>query len=243
MMKRWKKFLAFVVALSMGLSLAACGGDGGSDGADGGTPDAFEGLVQDTSLSMNCTMFCGDWIGEDGSEMIVEDDLDSGEVRFALYDTAGDVIASGFVQAVPEYTADYFYNEHDGWAHRAWFDTDGTLQVDSFGTFASVASDEDTYVDEAYDDAVAELEGLWYLDGTPDSESRLEIFNGIWSLYERDADGELTEVDYGTIEVNTDDGNAFYAASEAFEDVTYELFLADDGVMYWGGEGDYYERM
>jgi len=35
----------------------------------------------------------------------------------------------------------YAYNEHDGIAHRCWFDEDNTLYIDSVGTFSKVSGD------------------------------------------------------------------------------------------------------
>ena len=40
--------------------------------------------------------------------------------------------ASGFIQFVPDYDYDYFYNEHDGMAYRSWFDEDGALHAVSY---------------------------------------------------------------------------------------------------------------
>ena len=34
----------------------------------------------------------------------------------------------------------------------------------------------------------------------------------------------------------------YEAVSDAYEDVSYDLYLADDNAMYWGGENDYYQR-
>ena len=35
----------------------------------------------------------------------------------------------------------YAYNEHDGIAHKCWFETDGALSIDSFGIFTKVSGD------------------------------------------------------------------------------------------------------
>lgn len=64
--------------------------------------------------------------------------------------------------------------------------------------------------------------------------------SGIWTLYERSAEGDWSEVDYGTLRANGD--NQYEAVSDAYEDVSYDLYLADDNAMYWGGENDYYQR-
>ena len=64
--------------------------------------------------------------------------------------------------------------------------------------------------------------------------------SGIWTLYERSAEGDWSEVDYGTLRANGD--SQYEAVSDAYEDVSYDLYLADDNAMYWGGENDYYQR-
>ena len=82
----------------------------------------------------------GTWAGDDGSTMLVEAGGDGDEVRFALYDAGDEVTASGFIQFVPDYGCDYFYNEHDGVAYRSRLDEAGTLDVVSLGTFVKGAA-------------------------------------------------------------------------------------------------------
>ena len=239
----WKVCLSFVLAFAMCLSLAACGGtdDSGNDtGDDGsGTPEAFEGMVKDSELLVDYGMYYGTWSGEDGSELIVEPN-DSGEVRFALYDTGEDVTASGYVQLVQEYSADYFYNEHDGWAHHSWMDEEGALHVDSFGVFVKASPEEES----GESDSTA-LAGVWFLDGEADAFSIIEIDEtGNWALMERPGgDGDPTAVDSGIIEQNPDGDGRYDAVSTMFDDVVYDMTIVSDDGMYWGGENDYYERM
>ena len=138
-----------MLALALCLSLAACGGSGSTDDDDGGeeytsaAPEAFEGMVKDDDLLLlDYGMYFGAWAGEDGSQLIVGRS-DSREVRFELYDTEELITASGYVQLVQEYSADYFYNEHDGWAHHCWLDEDGALHIDTFGVFTKVPLEDD----------------------------------------------------------------------------------------------------
>lgn len=146
-MKHLKIFLSFALALALCLSLAACGesnedyGDDGSDYNFYGLPDSFEGLVKDAEQMSNLYVFGGAWRGEDGGTLISATNDSGDEVRFALYDSDEEVTASGFIQFVPEYDCDYFYNEHDGMAYRSWFDEVGTLYVDSLGTFTKILGD------------------------------------------------------------------------------------------------------
>ena len=167
---------------------------------------------------------------------------DSGdEVRFDLYQD-GSIEASGFVQFSQEYSGDYFYNEFDGWAHHCWLANDGTLQIEGFGGFEkdTSAGDMDASDTGAADD-VSALAGMWYLDGDVNAASWIELDgSGIWTLYERSAEGDWSEVDYGTLRANGD--SRYEAVSDAYEDVSYDLYLADDNAMYWGGENDYYQR-
>ena len=146
-MKRVNKYLSLALALVLCLSLAACGesnedyGDDGSDYNLYGVPDSFEGLVKDSEQMANLYIYGGAWTGEDGGTLIVANNDEGDEVRFALYDIDEELTASGFIQFVPDYDYDYFYNEHDGVAYRSWFDEVGALYVAELGTFTKVTGD------------------------------------------------------------------------------------------------------
>mgnify|MGYP004623127391 FL=1 len=245
-MKNWKKYVSLVMALVLCLMLTACGG--GDDGGDGNndvpdTPDTIEDLVKDSALMADLYVYGGAWAGEDGSTMLVATSEGGDEVRFALYDAGEALTASGFIQSVPEYDYDYFYNEHDGVAYRCWSDEVGALHVAYLGTFSKMLGDApgENIGDTGYE----ALEGVWYLDGEAGAASCIEIDQfGNWTLYERvDGDDDMTEVDYGTLDVNPGDEGQYYATSTAFDDVVYDLTVVDDSVMYWGGENDYYAKM
>ena len=116
-MKHIHKFLSLALALVLCLSLAACGDEGGRDDNDNNfynAPNSLEGLVKDSEQMSNLYVFGGAWRGEDGETLISATSDAGDEVRFALYDADEEVTASGFIQFVPEYDYDYFYNEHDG---------------------------------------------------------------------------------------------------------------------------------
>ena len=245
-MKNWKKYVSLVMALVLCLMLTACGG--GDDGGDGNndvpdTPDTIEDLVKDSALMADLYVYGGAWAGEDGSTMLVATSEGGDEVRFALYDAGEALTASGFIQSVPEYDYDYFYNEHDGVAYRSWSDEVGALHVSYLGTFSKMLGDAQG--ENIGDTGYEALEGVWYLDGEAGAASCIEIDQfGNWTLYERvDGDGDMTEVDYGTLDVNPGDEGQYYATSTAFDDVVYDLTVVDDSVMYWGGENDYYAKM
>ena len=249
-MKHLKKYLALALALLLCTSLAACGSSGGdyddNDGSDGNfydAPDSFEGLVKDSGQMANLYIFGGAWRGE-GGETLISATSDAGdEVRFALYDTDEELTASGFIQFVPEYDYDYFYNEHDGVAYRSWFDEVGTLYVDSLGTFTKIIGDAPG--ENVGDGDYGYLAGTWYQDAEPGAASILTFdASGSWELLERPGgDGDPTVVDCGTIEVNQDGAGQYFAASAMYEDVVYDFTLVGDDVIYWGGEYDYYQKM
>ena len=146
-MKHLNKYLSLALALVLCLSLAACGesnedyGDDGSDYNLYGVPDSFEGLVKDSEQMANLYLYGGAWTGEDGGTLISATSEAGDEVRFALYDADEEITASGFIQFVPDYDYDYFYNEHDGVAYRSWFDEVGALHVAELGTFTQVTGD------------------------------------------------------------------------------------------------------
>lgn len=105
---------------------------------------------------MDYAMYRGIWKDTDGRELVVEPNEDGDEVRFTLYNS-DNIEASGFIQYSQEYEADYFYNEHDGIAHHSWFDEDGTMHIDSFGTFTYVSRvDEDTTADSEAENTLDE---------------------------------------------------------------------------------------
>ena len=246
-MKLWKHFLSLMLALALCLCLAACGG-----GSDGGTPDddapaddapdSLEDLVKDSLLMADLDAYGGVWTGEDGSTMTVEPAEAGDEVRFALYDAAGDVTASGFIQSVPDYGCDYFYNEHDGMAYRSWSEEYGGLHVASLGAFAKVSGDLPG--ENIGDSDFAALAGTWYLDGDAGAPSVIEIDEaGGWTLYERaDGDGDMTAVDSGTLSADPDTADLYYASSARFDDTVYDMTVAAENTLYWGGEYDCYLR-
>ena len=55
-------------------------------------------------------------------------------------------------------------------------------------------------------------------------------------------DGEYAEVDYGTLSSTAEEG-MYNAVSDAYEDVSYDLYLAETNTFYWGGENDCYQRV
>ena len=235
-MKNTRKYLALMLAMLMCLCLAACG-DGDNGGGESSTPESFEGLVKEVQLASNYSMYFGTWQDGTGRKLVIEANDAGDEVRFTLYTgDENEIEASGFIQAVADYSADYFYNEHDGIAHHSWFDDDGTLNVDYFGAFTRGGDD-----DEPAPAGASSLAGIWYLDGDENAESSLQIsMDGKWMLYETH-DGAISLIDSGTIS-ETDDETVFYAVSEQFDDVSYDFTLAGSDTLYWGGEYDCYMK-
>lgn len=230
------KVLYLLLALVMCLSLAACGGGG----EEITTPAWFEGMVSDSQNKVDINAYGGTWTGDSGS-MVVELSESGDEVRFALYDAAGEITASGFIQTEPQYNADYFYNEHDGIAHRCSVPGD-TIEVDGFGEFTKVSGDKQG--DDVGDGDYSALAGEWYQDGEQDALSVIEIkADGSWSLLElMDGDTERTAVDWGKLQ--TAEGEGVYSAvSDNFEDVAYDMTVIDGTTFYWGGENDNYQKL
>lgn len=226
------KALYLLLAFVMCLSLAACGGGG----EEITTPAWFEGMVSDSQNKVDINAYGGTWTGDSGS-MVVELSESGDEVRFALYDAAGEITASGFIQTEPQYSADYFYNEHDGIAHRCSVPGD-TIEVDGFGEFTKVSGDKQG------DGDYSALAGEWYQDGEQAALSVIEIkADGSWSLLElMDGDTERTAVDWGKLQTAEGEG-AYSAVSDNFEDVAYDMTVIDGTTFYWGGENDNYQKL
>ena len=248
-MKIWKKYLSLMLSLALCLCLAACGSsnDGGSSDSDDNfydVPDSFEGLIKDSEQMSNLYVYGGAWTGEDGGSLLVATNNDGDEVRFALYDAGEELTASGFIQFVPEYDYDYFYNEHDGVAYRSWSDEVGALHVTSLGTFTKVTGDAPG--ENIGDTGFEMLAGTWYLDAEPDAPSIIVIDeNGGWELLERPGgDGDPTTVDSGTVELAPDGSEEMYlAVSSQFDDVGYEFTILDHDTLRWGSEFEFYQKM
>lgn len=233
---RNSKVLYLLLAFVMCLSLAACGGGG----EEITTPAWFEGMVSDSQNKVDINAYGGTWTGDSGS-MVVELSESGDEVRFALYDAAGEITASGFIQTEPQYSADYFYNEHDGIAHRCSVPGD-TIEVDGFGEFTKVSGDKQG--DDVGGEDYSALAGEWYQDGEQDALSVIEIkADGSWSLLElMDGDTERTAVDWGKLQTAEGEG-AYSAVSDNFEDVAYDMTVIDGTTFYWGGENDNYQKL
>ncbi|MDY5016268.1 MAG: hypothetical protein SO063_09455 [Eubacteriales bacterium] len=135
-MRNWKKYAGLLLALVMCLSLAACGSK------EETVPDTIKELALNASVEYDYSPFMGTWEGEDGSVLVMEhlEELYNSE-RFRLHDADNKLLASGSLQYVENYKYVYAYNEHDGIAHRCWFGSDGTLFIDTFGTFGKVSGD------------------------------------------------------------------------------------------------------
>lgn len=230
------KVLYLLLAFVMCLSLAACGGGG----EEITTPAWFEGMVSDSQNKVDFNLYGGTWTGDNGS-MVVEMSESGDEVRFALYDANNEITASGFIQTEPQYNADYFYNEHDGIAHRCSVPGD-TIEVDGFGEFTKVSGDKQG--DDVGDSDYSALAGEWYQDGEQDALSVIEIkADGSWSLLElMDGDTERTAVDWGKLQTAEGEG-AYSAVSDNFEDVAYDMTVIDGTTFYWGGENDNYQKL
>ena len=92
--------------------------------------------------------------------------------------------------------------------------------------------------------ALSELEGIWYLDGDTAAEDFLDIRDdGSWTYYQRyDGQPESTQADSGYLTHGAEGGSHFDAVSEE-TGVSYPVFLFDTGILVWGEDDHYFERM
>lgn len=232
-MNIWKKYLCVVFTLVMCLHLAGCGDEQPKKES---IPDSMQNLVIDDSVKCDYTDFLGTWVDKDGKILMVEN---YNRTRYELDDANDKLLASGDLQYVEKYGFVYAYNEHDGLAHRIWFDENNQMHIDSYGTFVKMIGDlPKENVGEDGDCRI--LAGTWYWEGDVAKGSRIEIDSTgtIWSLYEQSGDGDWSEVDYGTIRAKG--GKQFEALSDSFADVVYDLQVDTPEGFVWGGENDYY---
>lgn len=254
-MRNWIRYLSLMLALAMCLSLAACGGsDSGDSGNNTGvTPTKIEDMFKEEYDNTDYTSYLGIWDGvvnegEDEQKLIAELNED-GEPRWELY-VGGELTYSGFLQIRPQYE-NYVYacNEYDGCGYMCWFDSYNALHIEfSLNGNSCVFVPEGTAPGWAADaetgsGAFADIAGVWYLNGDAGAASSLEIDEqGAWTLYERpDGDGDPAEADYGYLERDFINEDAYYAHSQQFEDVIYDMSTDfDKEVIWWGGENDAY---
>lgn len=201
-MKKWKQYAAILLALVMCLGLAACGGDD-----EDTIPDTIKNLALNASVEYDYSHFMGTWMGEDDIVLVMEhfDEYYNSE-RFELHDADNKLLASGSLQYVEEYGFVYAYNEQDCIAHICWINDDGSLYIDSFGSFTKVSGD---VPGGAIGDVTVEppmiIESLAIDDSVVYDYS---AFLGTWLGAENT---KLTAEDYG-------DGRIYYTLSDADDD-------------------------
>lgn len=235
-MKNRKKCAAVLLALAMCICLAACGDSGNA------VPDSIENMAIDDSVACDYSSFLGTWVDESGNVLTVEV---YERTRYDLSDSDDNLITAGDFQYIPDYGYVYANDDYKGVAYRCWFDESNALHIESLGVFNKVSGDTPG---ETVGDVIdyLPLAGSWLLDGSADALSDLEIDElGNWTLYERpDSDSDYAEVDCGTVAANPNgEEGQYYAVSVLYDDVVYDFVVAEEGVLYWGGEYDCYMRM
>lgn len=68
-------------------------------------------MVKESKISEESNRYLGSWHGEEENRLEIEKSGETEEVRVVLYDAKGEIYASGYLQPVKKYGADYFYNE------------------------------------------------------------------------------------------------------------------------------------
>ena len=221
------------------LTLAACGGSGSDDSA----PDTIQDMAKDDTVQFDYGDYLGIWSNGTGDYDSFEvEPGESGEGRWLLY-AGADWEYSGYLQYVEEYGYVYAYNDHNGTAYRCELDG-AELTVAEIGTFTyggSGTPDDFQDVEPEPTADVSVLAGDWYQDGDVDGDSRLEITaDGIWTLL--DCTGDMDAMmDYGELIPSQEEGS-WFARSTMLDDVEYNVTVADENILYWGGEYDCYIR-
>ena len=72
-------------------------------------------------------------------------------------------------------------------------------------------------------------------------DSRLEVTaDGVWTLL--DCTGVMAAMmDYGEL-IHSQEEGSWFARSTMLDDVEYNVTVADENILYWGGEYDCYIR-
>ena len=245
-----KKLFALMLALTLCLSLMACGGDQNEDPNDVvGYDWRVSGIVRDYgSITRNGedteVLVC---INNDSADFYLDDETQT------LYDYVDYPIT---LQGDPweEFQSiDLADRNGDGNGDVAMlFELDGqqVLMVWFWDadTEGYVFQPEESQVSDFADgESVSHLgfEGTWYLDGDETEDSVIIIGAvGDWVLYDQQGDTR-TAIDSGLLRL-VDEAQGHYAAdSEQFDDVSYLIATAGENGMYWGvtGDYDYYERL
>lgn len=220
------------------LTLAACG-----SGSDDSAPDTIQDMAKDDTVQFDYGDYLGIWSNGTGDYDSFEvEPGESGEVRWLLY-AGANWEYSGYLQYVEEYGYVYAYNDHNGTAYRCELDG-AELTVAEIGTFTyggSGTPDDFQDVEPEPTADVSVLAGDWYQDGDVDGDSRVEITaDGVWTLL--DCTGGMDAMmDYGELIPSQEEGS-WFARSTMLDDVEYNVTVADENILYWGGEYDCYIR-
>ena len=141
-------------------------------------------------------------------------------------------IPAAYSSIVEEYGCVYAIDCAVEAASKCWFNEYDKLDIPGYSTFSKVNGDKS--------DCIV-IRAAWCPDGDLSASKRVEFDSGgtMWSICERNADGFLGGVDGGTLRVTGE--NRYEAASDWYEDETFDCYLEDD-TLYWGsGDGGYEE--
>lgn len=231
-----KKYLCLVSAVFAALCLASCGKNNTDGKAGGEIPKIIENAVYDSAADAAAySDYFGIWEGASDAkgESLEVSSADGG--MYLIIEKGNDLIASGCAQTVSEYGCIYFFNEQDGNAYRISGGTDEIL-IEGFGAFTLKES-------ESAGDDFGNIAARWYLNGDENADYSVETeANGGWTLYER-----LGNINYGKdsgrLCRDPNSEEHYFAVSERFEGVRYDLYmLPEKNGFRWGEENDLYIR-
>lgn len=237
-MKKSRNYLALALALIMCLCLVACGGGGDTDDDSVTAPTMLESEPYDSAATYSYIYddYLGTWAGSDdaaATELLVES-TDSG--LYFTFSNGEELVTAGYAQTIPRYDCIYFFNENDGNAYQVTGRMDG-MTIETLGTYVLESHGSRT------GGAFADIANSWYLDGDLSGASTITITeDGMWQFFE--LNGNQYEMsDYGTLEQDPAIEEQYYAHSNKYDDVTYDMHMSFEKEAFsWGANGDNYLR-
>lgn len=192
----------------------------------------YDGMYIEFDREGNWQLYSGGDVIDQGYLYILEGDVLEGDGTY-ICSYQGGAIEGGYVEVEGDRlyidTVGYFdyLDGRDGqWQGAGGGNWDNEYRVDS----------------EVYHRDISEFEGAWYYDNDLSATTYIIIDNdGNWSYCQRTpGDAEGTVINRGIFTYSPDESGTYYAESILYDDVSYQVFDLDEGVLLWDGDTYYW---